>query len=413
MSLPLTLRLAARNLLRSLRRTLITGAAIAGGLTMMIASSNLQEGSYKAMIDAGVSEQAGHVVIEAPGFRDEGDARLAVADSAAVAAAVAAVAPPGSTVLRRALVPGLAQSPRGSAVVVLAGVEPSREAAVTGWEDRIVEGAFLQDGDARGILLGVPLAAQLAVGVGDKVVLMSQGDADIESRMFRVVGLVRTGAADLDAALALSTVDAAMELVGRPGGATQVSLHLAHPNETPAAHAAVAAALAGRGLTVLPWPEALPELLQFTERDRQSSVLLFGVLTVIVSMGVLNTVLMGVMERIREIGVMRALGALPGLVFQMVLWEAILLGGVSSAAGYALGMLLSWPFVVHGVDYSALIGETMEVGGVHLSAVVFPIFDWVGGARFALMTWGLTVLAALWPARLAARARPVEAMRHV
>lgn len=413
MSLALTLRLAVRNLARALRRTLITGAAIAGGLTMMIASSNLQEGSYKAMIDAGVSEQAGHVVVEAPGFRAAADPRLAVADSAGVAAALAAVAPPGSTVLRRAMVPGLVQSPRGSSVVVLAGVEPSKEAAVTGWEQRVVAGAFLQDGDQRGILLGEPLAAQLAVGLGDKVVLMAQGDADIESRMFRVVGLVRTGADDLDAALAMSSVDAAMELVGRPGAATQVSLHLPHPDATPSAHAAAAAALAGRELSVLPWPAALPELLQFTERDRQSSVLMFSVLTVIVAMGVLNTVLMGVMERIREIGVMRALGALPGLVFQMVLWEAILLGGVASAAGYALGMLLSWPFVVYGVDYSALIGDSMEVGGVHISAVVYPIFDWVGGARFAAMTWGLTVLAAVWPARLAARARPVEAMRHV
>lgn len=407
------LRLALRNLRRNLRRTLITAAAIGGGLALVLVAVNMNEGSYKAMMDTAISAQAGHVVVQAQGYQADPDPLDLVDDAEAVAATARALNPAARVVLR-SRVAGLLTSPNNAVGAGLLAIQPTAEATVTDTHTKLSAGEWLRDDDDRGVVLGAELARRLKVDVGDKVVLMAQGEDEVSSRMLRVRGLLRTGAVEVDAGLAVTTLACAQAFLERPGTANQVSVHLPTTEGADAAAGALAAALGRPELEVLDWARAVPEIVEFIRADRVNNIVTMGIIGLIVAIGVLNTVLMSVMERIREFGVMLALGLPPRHIAGLIVLEGTLLGFGAALAGLALGAALSWPLVRYGLDYSEMLGsESFETAGVVLSSTLYATYDLPGMAGWTLAAWAMTVLATLWPAWTAARLAPVDAMRHV
>ncbi len=412
------LKIAARNLSRNLRRTLITATAIAGGLSLLVWADTLAQGTYKGLIQRGVSELAGHVVVQAEGYQDDPDMHLLVPDLAAVEATVRSVGGPEARVTSRVQVQGLLQSTKNVSGVALLGIDPVTEATVSTWHTKLVTegdepGAWLEPDDDRGIVLGIKLAEALEVEVGDKVVLVLQGRDEVINQLFRVRGLLRTGEDNADGFMALTTVAAAQAALERPDTATMVTVHLDDPAAVPAVREALDAALAGSPVEVLPWQEALPEMYRYTILDRQSQLAMFFVMAVIVAMGVLNTVLMSVMERVKEFGVMLALGTTPWQVFRIIVLEGIVLGFFAMLAGGALGILATVPTITYGIDYAQWMGDNIEVAGVTMDAQVYAAWNWPGTIGFCICAWLMTIFASLWPAWRASRLAPVEAMRHV
>lgn len=410
-------KIAARNLRRNLRRTLITACAIAGGLALMVWTDALSQGAYSALIRRGVSELAGHVVVQAEGYQEDPEMHLLVQDRGGIEDQIRSLAP-DARVTSRILVQGLLQSTRNTSGVALVGIDPERETTVSKWHTKLVEdgdepSAWLKPDDHRGVLLGAELADTLEVEVGDKVVLMAQGKDEVVNRLFRVRGLVRTGVAEVDGFMALTTLDAAASALEQPEAATMVTVHVDEPETVPALRASIGSALSGQPVEVLPWQEALPEVHEFTKLDRQSQRSMFFVMGIIVAMGVLNTVLMSVMERVKEFGVMLALGTRPSQVFQVILLEGVLLGLFATLLGAALGTLAIIPTIEYGIDYGAMMGENVEVAGVTMDSQVHAAWHGSGMLGFCIAAWLMTVLASIWPAWRASRLAPVEAMRHV
>ena len=342
---------------------------------------------------------------------------LLVQDRGAIEDQIRSLAP-DARVTSRILVQGLLQSTRNTSGVALVGIDPERETAVSKWHTKLVEdgdepGTWLKPDDHRGVLLGAELADTLEVEVGDKVVLMAQGKDEVVNRLFRVRGLVRTGVAEVDGFMALTTLDAAASALEQPEAATMVTVHVDEPETVPALRTAIGSALSGQPVEVLPWQEALPEVHEFTKLDRQSQRSMFFVMGIIVAMGVLNTVLMSVMERVKEFGVMLALGTRPSQVFQVILLEGVLLGLFATLLGAALGTLAIIPTIEYGIDYGAMMGENVEVAGVTMDSQVHAAWHGSGMLGFCIAAWLMTVLASIWPAWRASRLAPVEAMRHV
>lgn len=407
------LRLAFRNLMRQKRRTFLTFAAIAGGLSLMVWSIHVNRGSYDSLLKNGVSDLAGHVVVQAPRWQEERETKLVVADASGLRATVQA-AFPDATVTTRLFVEGLLTSSKGSAGAGLIGVVPTVEAAVTRREDQVREGAWLVDGDVQGILLGASLARTLGVGVGDKVVYMGQppGQPDMVSRLFRVRGLLKTGAPELDALTAVVDAAAAQEILGRGDVAHQIALHLADARGAEAAADLLRARLPAE-VEVLDWHGAIPQIDGMVKVDARTNDALMSVIGVIVAMGMLNTLLMSVMERTREFGVMLAIGMKPALLARVVLTEALILGVAGVTAGAALGSLLAWPTIVYGIDLTSMVGdEGMSTGGIAIDLVLFGAWDFPRVLNYALVGVLFTVLAAVWPAWRVSRMTPVEGMRH-
>ena len=407
----LLLKLALRNLVRNRRRTVITLVAVAGGLALMNTTNNFAFGMYQDMIEVGVGTLAGDVVVQGDGYNEKREKEIVVPQAAAVAAELQAMFP-DATVTSRVFLEGLVTSPTGSAGVALSGVQPEVEAPVSMWRDKVTEGAWLDDDD-RGILLGGAVADSLGVDLGDKVVLMTQGKDEVVSRMFRVKGLVRTGSDDIDGAVALCTLAAAQQLLEQPDAASQVAVHLADSGQALTSARQAAAALSGRGLEIMDWKQAMPEMVESIELDAGSNNVMMFAIGIIVAMGVLNTVLMSVLERIHEFGVMRAVGLKDHQIRRLVLTEGLLLGLVAVVLGDALGALLSWPFMVWGIDMANFAGEQMSFGGVSISTDVYARMDWDRFISYSAVAVAMTVLASLYPAFKASSLKPVDALRHV
>jgi ABC-type lipoprotein release transport system permease subunit len=407
------LKMALRNLRRNLRRTLITMTAISGGLALMLFQDAMQNGSYQEFIRVGVSSMAGHVVVQPEGYQADPEMENLMADAGAVEATLEQTFP-DARVVQRALIQGLLQSPRNTAGVGISGVEPTEEIEVSDWQDKVIEGEWLSD-NPRDIVLGHALANTLEVELGDKVVLMAQGPNEVTSRLFRVKGLLRTGSADADGAFAIANITALAEVMEAPGSAHQVSVHLPNPSMSEAATRKARAALESTdGIEILSWQEALPDMVAFIRMDKQSGRVGMLAIGIIVAMGVLNTVLMSVMERVRELGVMLALGVSPRNVAGLVVLEGIVLGFISAVVGAALGLAVILPTSRSGIDFSAMMGaEVMEVEGIAISTIIFPTPNWPALVTFCAIAWLFTVLSSLWPALHAARLRPVDAMRHI
>lgn len=405
-------RLALRNLGRHARRTVLTVLGIGVALALMMTSLALENGAWGGMIEAAIQSAAGHVVVQAPGWQEEREVTLTLPRSSEIAARAATVWP-DAVVVRRTFLGGLLTSPTGAAAVMVQGVEPAIEARVTLLDDRLAEGAWLDDD--RGIVIGAELARTLQVGLGDKVVLMTQaGTDDLESRLYRVKGIFRTGSSDLDGFGGFVSFASTQELLPGDDVAHQVAVVRTAFGAGPVDAAPVRAALAGLdGLDVLTWREALPLLQEQREVDGRFSRILYGVMGVIVAIGVLNTVLMSIMERVRELGVMLALGMRPRALAAMVVVEGAALGVLGAGVGLLLAMLAAWPLTTYGIDYGAILADNMPIQGVPIDPVIRARPEMASRLVLCGIAVVMSALAALWPAWRATRLQPVEAIKHL
>ncbi len=406
----LLIKLALRNLRRNLRRTLITTAAIALGLSLLMFSSSGTDGICNNMIATGTGSQAGHVVLQGP--EDPTAERIPVLSDAPALAATMAATLPDATITQRVFIDGLLASPAGTMGVGIGAVQPGVEAAVNKIDDRLVEGTYLDD-DPIGIVLGSTLAESLDVELGDKVVLMAQGPDGIESRLFRVKGTFTMGIDQIDGFYGQITLPAAQDLMGLGDGVHQIAAHLDSSRDTRRATADARAALpVGPDLEVLSWQEALPALAEYVAAEQAEIWIVYTVIFFMVGLGIVNTVLMSVLERMRELGVMLALGTAPRRLAGLVLTEAALLGVFASAVGVALGLAIVLPLSSSGLDLSALTGGTMEVAGLPLDFTIYPDLDPAKLAVYIVGVWLLTVLSAVYPAYKATTLNPVECLKH-
>lgn len=417
-------KLAARNLLRHKRRTLITASAITLSYAILLVFMGLGDGSHAQMVDMGVRMGAGHVVVQPPGYRDDQTIDHLIDDPTAVLAALAAGGVEGETA-PRLHASGLARAGNKSVGVAIAGVDPGREARTNDLAsaERRVAGGWLRsraelpfESLPSDLYLGQVLAETLEVTIGDRVTLTVQprGTIDPRSAAFLVRGIFRTGTDELDGFLVHVPLEDAQALLGVGPAVSQIALLLADERRTPAVRDAAAAALAGLPVEVLPWQEALPELFQFIVLDDGSFYMMTAVVFLLVALGVFNTVLTSVLERTREFGLLTSLGASPWRVLGVVLAEAALVGLVATVAGVGLGLALHHPLAVYGLDYGALLGgDSFDVAGVNLAMVIYSRLDPGKVAVSVALVLGIVLLSALGPAVRAARMPSLEALHHV
>ncbi len=403
-------KIALRNLWRNKRRSVITGAAIALGLGMLMFSSGGTDGMTNMMIENATSMAAGHVVVQGKGYQEDPEPAIVVPDSPAVAARLAEELP-DAIVLQRVFLDGLLTSPSGAMGVSVSAIDPATEPRVNDVPDKIVEGEFLGD-DPQSILLGKTLAESLDVTLGDKVVLMCQGAEEIESRLFRVHGILSYGIDEIDGFYAMIPLVAAQEMLGVGQDVTQISVHLDSARDTADATALAAAAVGGDAVEVLSWQEALPAVAEYVASEQGEIYVMYFIIFFMVGLGIVNTVLMSVLERMREFGVMLSLGATPRRLAALVMLESSLLGLFAAAAGVLLGLAFNYPMMTNGIDMSALYGGSIEVSGFALDLVIFSDLDPVKVVGYVIGVWLITVAAAVYPAFKAATLEPVVCLQH-
>ena len=405
------LKLAFRNLLRNRRRTLITLMGIAVSLGVVIWAANFQSGQYDQAVKSGVSSMAGHVVIQAPDYQKEREDGMVVEGTDAMVKTLEQQFPQ-DVVLRRIFLQGIINSPTNTSMAAILATEPAKAQQVGELHEKLVEGEWLGEDD-RAIVLGQKMAESLGVTLGDKVVYMGQhGENDTFSRLFRVSGIVRTGVPQMDASMAVMNLKAGQLLMQREDVAHQVTVHVQNTKDAQWATDTARELVGSPAVAVLSWQEALPDLHGLMQVDKKNQDWMMLILVFIAAISVLNTILMSVLERTREFGVLLAIGLKPRQLSGLVMLEGIVLGLIGMVLGVAFGLVLTYPTVVYGIDMTASMGEGVEVAGVAMSSKINAVYDWGRMSFNAAWMMFLTVMATAYPAWWLTKLKPVDAMRH-
>ena len=401
-------RLAWRYLWRNHRRTIVMLSAIAVGTWAMIFMTALTRGMVDQMTLDGISALPGHVQVHHPDYLDDPSInnllpltdeelgrRFADEDFVAWAS--------------RVKVPAVVTSERESRGVTLLGVDPVAERGLTFIDEDTIDGRFLEGPDDKGIVIGAKLAGTLETEVGKRVVLMSQDpDNDIADRGFRVVGLFHANMPAYEDGYVFVGKHVAQNML-RIGDATTEAVFLGedYRNVEPI-YEKVVAAVDG-SVDVKRWYEVDTYLgTMMTVMD--GFVLIWVVVIFLaLSFGLVNTLVMAVFERVREIGLMMALGMKPAAILGQIIIESMLL----LAVGLAIGDLLAWASIQpirDGLDIS-IVAEGMEMMGA--SSTLYPklLMKDVVLANVVVLILGF--LASLSPAWRASRYEPVEAITKV
>ncbi|MFN2288617.1 MAG: ABC transporter permease [Chromatocurvus sp.] len=396
--------LSWRNLWRRTRRTLVLVAAIAAGMAAIVVTAAFMRGIAERTVHDALANLLGDVQLHAPGYRDNPSVRYRFAlDAAELRAALDS--PQVAAYAARVRVPAVVSSERRSMPVTLVGIDPPAEQVLSFLGEARIEGRGPKDIEDAGLLIGQRMAERLGTAVGRRIVLMSQGEGNvIADRGFRVVGIYEANPKNLEIAYVFTGRATAQALLGIGGDVTQISLRAA-PGVTPEA---LAAALSRQlpELDAAPWPELAPMAAGRVQLNQGFTLIWFTVVAVAMVIGLVNTLLMAVFERTRELGLFQALGLPPrAIVLQVVCETALIL-----AAGIALGGLLGWIAIVgsgEGIDVSAFARGAERAGLNTRLPLIFDLRDLVltGLAGFVV-----GIAAGLYPAWRATRAVPVEAI---
>jgi ABC-type lipoprotein release transport system permease subunit len=398
------IRLAWRNLWRHRWRTLLTGSGVALGLGLLLTMLGLGDGSHLQMIDAAVGMGSGHVLVQAPGYQARRGVELAIDAGLAERVADWARAQDGVVaVSSRTFASALVSSADGAIGVTLMGIDPAVEATVSRFAARVRDGRFVEPGDRGTAVLGSGVARVLHAGVGGRIVVMAQGarGRDVRSALLRVVGVVHTGLEDVDRSLLLVPLGSSRELLALDGGVHQVALFLR--DQAGSAARAASARRAFPQLDTLTWAQADPDVETAIRLDDGGHYLFNAIFFVIIGFMVLNTLLMSVLERRRELALLGALGLTPGRRWLMVMLEAAMLAGLAIAAGLALGIGVNAYFRVHGLPLAWFTDQPLESGGVLLEPVMYAYLGLRRVVASAALVLVLTLLLSLVAARHAAR----------
>ena len=403
-------QLAWRNLWRNHRRTVIMLGAISIGAWAMIFLTALSQGMVTEMIRDGLSVLPGHVQVHQADFRDDPNITnyIPIPDSEIEARLASGHFTEWAT---RINVPAVITSERETRSVTLLGIDPEREKGFTFVELDTIDGRFLDDVADSGIVIGRRLAERLETEVGKRVVIMSQDVGnEVADRGFRVVGVYRASLTSYEDNYALIGKRTAQELLGVGDHVTEAVVMGDDYRDVSAERAEVESLFAGGDDVVINDWKQLDRYLSTTLSAMDGFVLIWVVIIFLaLSFGLVNTLIMAVFERVREIGVMLALGMKPAAILWQIVIESMLL----LALGLVIGNLLAWVTVLpirDGIDIS-IVSDGLEMWGMSNRLVPDLRLRDVALANGVVIVLGF--LASILPAWRASRYEPVEAITKV
>jgi len=397
--------LAWRNLWRNYRRTLIMLLAITVGVWSMIFMTALLRGMVDNMVRQGITALPGHVQIHAAAFRDDPSVthRMAAPDGA-LSEFLNGTAVTAWT--SRIKVPAVISSEQDNRGIILLGVDPEGEMALGFDPGAIIEGRFLDRSSDRGIVIGRKLMQRLETRLGKRVVVMSQDPENaIAERGFRVVGVFSAELESREETIVYTGLEVTQKMLGVGSDISEIAV-LGPDYRSPGALASSIHELAGANDEVLSWLELDPYLSAMMQVMDGFVLVWMVVIFLALSFGLVNTLMMAVFERIREIGLMRALGMRPSAIVYQILVESLMLLMLGLLAGNVLAVGTVW-WLEDGIDVSA-VAKGMEMMGA--SSVMYPVLEWSDLALANTVVIVLGIITSMLPAWRATQYRPVEAL---
>lgn len=413
-------QLAWRNIWRRKRRTMITAFSIAFGVLLSVTFTGSGDYTYTNMIDMGASMGMGHVTVEPVDYRLKPTLDKRLSHTSELRQQITAMPDVADATIR---ITGQAMfaSARKSVGGAFIAVDPAFENEENNLLIRsMVGGSLFSDKRGRGIVIGSKLAQKLHVKIGKKVVYTTtDANGEIVSDIARVSGTFTTGIDMVDGAMALLPIGSVQKTLDYSSDeATLIAVIIKDQRHAEAMRDSIAdlseaSPSESKNIAVLTWKESQPDLAGVIAFDKAGNYISQFLVGLLIAVGILNTMLMSVLERTREFGVMMAVGMSPKTLFRLVMVESFWMAIV----GLLLGILITAPWYYYlyhtGIDFSGSFGSDFSYGGV----IVDPVFK----ARLfkesiiAILSgvFLLALLAGLYPAWRAGRVPPVESLKTI
>jgi putative ABC transport system permease protein len=404
------LKLAARNLLRNKRRSSITFIAIGLGLVLVLFFYGFIQGVDKQFTDNFIKAQTGHIQVHARGYQEK--ARLmpldiAIQDFESVAQKLKEL-PYVQTVSPRLRFPVIISTGSESLGVLGLGFDPQveRDGVIA---TKIAQGEYFSDKPGYA-LIGADLAKDLQVGVGDLLVLVATtAKGALNSIDVEIKGIFATGYSQIDSSMLTLALSDAQKLLRMAGQVTEITVMLTDAERADPVAQAIRERFSDDGLEAQTWKELGAAIFELLAARRQLMAVISFVVILIAALGIVNTMLMSVFERTREIGTLMALGMTPGEIRLLFLLESAMLGAAGGLVGSAVGGALLKYFATVGVTFT----QTSQFINLPVGTTFYAEFSWGTIALFFVLAQVVAVLAALYPAYIASKQEPVQALRHV
>lgn len=401
-----TWKMAWRNVWRNKRRSVTTVAAMTLALFVLILYSGLFEGYLRGMERNVLDFEVGDVQIFTEEYLDRPSKYAFIPNPDQL---VADLESEGINASARLLGGALAGHGDSSSGVSLRGIYVERDGTVFRISEAIAEGEWLDTADPEGVVVGRRLAETLDVGPGDELVLFTQAmDGGSADRLYRVRGVLQGVADQTDRTAVFMTEAAFRDLLLFPEGAHQLIARRPTDSELDAVTARVRALAPNLG--VRSWKELMPTVAEMLETSRGMIYVIFLIFYLVVAILILNAMLMAVFERIREFGVLKAIGGGPGKIMGLILCECLLQITLATIVGLLLALPCMWYLSQHGINIGAMAG--MSVAGIAMEPIWYGVYTTQTLAMPIFMLFFIALAAALYPAMKAARISPVHAMRY-
>lgn len=399
------LKLALRNLLRQKRRSVITGITMAGGFALFSISIAWADGSYKGIIEVFTENRLGHIQIHADGYLESPSIYKSVKDAYSTGSVVSEIKGVKSWT-PRVFAGGLGMVGDKTTAVQIIGIDPEKEAATSNFERKMTGGAYLDNSDSKKVIIGRDLAKIISAEIGDTIIFLSQAaDGSIANDQYEIKGIVTTGNPVEDRTNCYITIEDAWDLFYMHGSCHEISI-LAHSMNDLDKIAAEIESEIPENLETKTWIEFAAHFYKAMQADRAGDRVFRLIIMLVISVGVFNSILMSVLERTREYGLLKALGMKPSGVFKLIYAEFLLLAILSVCAGslIAAGAIsyLSVKGVVigNGFSYGGMVFKEMKAE-FNLRALLEPLF---------LLFISVTVVT-FFPALKASKTDPSVTMR--
>jgi len=383
------------------------GAIIIGiwSILFIVAFSSSMVGGY---IKNAIQNETSHIQIHNPKFVEDQDIQFLIEEPDAKLASIQSNEQVKTATLRTSI-NGMLNSARGARGVNIRGVIPAEEAAVTDLPSKIIEGRYFEEGKKNEILISQVLTEKLKLKLRKKVVLQFQDlSGNITSGAFRIVGIFKTGNTLFDESKVMVNRKDLNRLMGKEDGAHEIAVYLKDTNTL----------MDSETQLQQDFPDLLVENYRILSPDVQlyesqidiSATIFTFIFMLALIFGIINTMLMAVLERNKELGMLMAVGMNKGKIFLMIVLETLFLGVVATPIGLFLGWITITYFGKTGIDLTAFSAGIEKFG---LATTIYPSLTSPHYVSLAISVFITALLAALYPARKAIQLKPIEAIHKI
>lgn len=403
------LKLAWRNIWRNPARSFVVIGAIIIGVWSVIFLMGVMQGMINSYVENAIKRETSHIQIHHPEYMKDKESKFYMDDTEQLIQDIEKI-PGVKAATIRSQTNVMVASSHGTRGIRINGIVPGREEKLTGLNELLVEGKYLEEGKPNQILLSSRLASKLKVKLRSKIILTFQTlDGEIISGAFRIKGLYDTKNAMFDDNIAFVDIHSLNELLGKQDIGHEAMIYIGSVEQMDSTVMSLKKAFPD--LLVQNYREISPELGLFETQIGMAGRIYMVIFMLALIFGIINTMLMAVLERVRELGMLMAVGMNKLKIFLMIVLETLLLGVVGAPIGIGFGYLLTSYYSTRGINLVIFSKEGMEQFG--MTNFIYPSVNPEDYLFLAMSVFITALLASLYPAYKAIRLKPVEAIRKM